>query len=140
MALIIVRLIWLRLSPAPALPGVFTDKERKLVKALQGSLYLLMLLMTLPRLRIQPGMIGKRGHPPVVQPGRRVIRAFPGPRIHNPRFTRMLGVYKLMELLFIALFQFDPVADIGTIKAGNELFGAYGFGVNDIVGEQKIIV
>ena len=43
--LIAVRLAWLRISPAPALPAVFSGKERALVKALQGLLYLFMLLV-----------------------------------------------------------------------------------------------
>ncbi len=47
LALIIVRLAWLRLSPAPALPEVFEGKEKIIVKALQGLLYLLMVLMPL---------------------------------------------------------------------------------------------
>lgn len=45
--LIVVRLVWLRISPAPALPAAFAPKERKLVKALQGILYLLMILVPL---------------------------------------------------------------------------------------------
>lgn len=45
--LIIVRLVWVRLSPPPALPAVFAPKEQRLVKLLQGVLYLLMLLLPL---------------------------------------------------------------------------------------------
>jgi len=45
--LIVLRLIWLRISPAPTLPSVFAPKERILVKALQGLLYLLMILVPL---------------------------------------------------------------------------------------------
>lgn len=47
MLLIIVRLVWVRLSPPPALPAVFEAKEKKVVKMLQGLLYLLMILMPL---------------------------------------------------------------------------------------------
>jgi len=43
--LALIRIVWIRMSPAPALPAVFSDKERKLTKALQGLLYLLMILM-----------------------------------------------------------------------------------------------
>ena len=45
LGLIILRLIWIRISPAPALPAVFAPKERILVKALQGLLYLLMIIL-----------------------------------------------------------------------------------------------
>lgn len=45
--LIVVRLVWLRLSPAPELPAVFEGKERLLVTGLQKLLYLLMLLAPL---------------------------------------------------------------------------------------------
>jgi cytochrome b561 len=43
--LIVLRLVWTRLSPAPALPSAFAPKERVVVKALQGLLYLLMIVM-----------------------------------------------------------------------------------------------
>ncbi|MCW8828217.1 MAG: cytochrome b [Gammaproteobacteria bacterium] len=43
--LIVLRLIWLRVSPAPKLPAAFAPKERIMVKALQGLLYLLMIIM-----------------------------------------------------------------------------------------------
>ncbi len=42
--LLVVRLVWLRLSPAPLLPAVFTPKEKKIVSSVKGVLYLLMLL------------------------------------------------------------------------------------------------
>jgi cytochrome b561 len=45
--LVVVRLLWLRLSPAPALPAAFDARERKIVKALQGLLYVLMILVPL---------------------------------------------------------------------------------------------
>jgi cytochrome b561 len=45
LALIVLRLIWLRISPAPKLPAAFAPKERVVVKALQGLLYLLMIIM-----------------------------------------------------------------------------------------------
>lgn len=45
--LIVVRLAWIRISPAPALPAVFDAKEQKIVKGLQALLYLLMLLLPL---------------------------------------------------------------------------------------------
>jgi len=47
LALIVLRLVWIRISPAPALPSVFAPKERAVVKALQGLLYLLMIVMPL---------------------------------------------------------------------------------------------
>ncbi len=47
LALIVLRLIWIRVSPAPALPSAFAPKERVMVKALQGLLYLLMIVMPL---------------------------------------------------------------------------------------------
>lgn len=43
--LIALRLVWIRISPAPQLPGVFEGKEKMVVKALQGLLYLLMILL-----------------------------------------------------------------------------------------------
>jgi cytochrome b561 len=45
--LVVARLLWLRLSPAPALPALFAPRERAMVKALQGILYLLMVLLPL---------------------------------------------------------------------------------------------
>lgn len=45
--LIIVRLAWIRLSPPPVLPAVFEPKEQKVVKLLQGLLYLLMIFVPL---------------------------------------------------------------------------------------------
>lgn len=45
LVLILLRLVWLRISPAPALPAAFASGERKFVKALQGLLYLLMLVL-----------------------------------------------------------------------------------------------
>jgi cytochrome b561 len=45
--LIVVRLIWMRISPAPELPSAFAPKEKMLVKVLQGVLYLLMVLVPL---------------------------------------------------------------------------------------------
>lgn len=47
LALIVLRLIWIRISPAPALPSAFAPKERVMVKALQGLLYLLMVVVPL---------------------------------------------------------------------------------------------
>jgi cytochrome b561 len=43
--LIAVRLVWLRVSPSPALPAVFEGKERLLVEGLKKLLYLLMLIV-----------------------------------------------------------------------------------------------
>ncbi len=45
LVLIIVRLAWLAVSPAPALPASFEPKEKAVVKALQGLLYLLMIIL-----------------------------------------------------------------------------------------------
>ncbi len=45
MMLIIVRLIWLRITPAPALPSVFNAKEQMLTKGVHKLLYLLMLVV-----------------------------------------------------------------------------------------------
>lgn len=47
MVLLVVRLVWLRISPAPALPDVFTAKEKGIVSGVKGILYLLMLLAPL---------------------------------------------------------------------------------------------
>lgn len=43
--LIIVRLAWLRISPAPSLPAVFTVNETRLVSLVKAALYLLMVLI-----------------------------------------------------------------------------------------------
>ncbi|MDA8383161.1 MAG: cytochrome b [Betaproteobacteria bacterium] len=40
----VLRLAWLRISPAPRLPGEFSRPERRLIKGLQGLLYALMFL------------------------------------------------------------------------------------------------
>ncbi|MDA8095923.1 MAG: cytochrome b [Betaproteobacteria bacterium] len=40
----VLRLAWLRISPAPRLPGAFSKQERRLIKGLQGILYALMFL------------------------------------------------------------------------------------------------
>jgi cytochrome b561 len=45
LVLIVLRLIWIRISPAPALPAVFEPKERMITKAVQGLLYILMILV-----------------------------------------------------------------------------------------------
>jgi len=45
--LIVLRLVWMRINPAPALPSAFEPKERVVVKALQGLLYLLMIVVPL---------------------------------------------------------------------------------------------
>jgi len=47
LGLIILRLVWIRISPAPALPAAFEPKEQKVVKILQSLLYLLMILVPL---------------------------------------------------------------------------------------------
>jgi cytochrome b561 len=43
--LLIARLLWLRLAPAPALPAAFSAKEKRLITGLQTLLYGLMLLV-----------------------------------------------------------------------------------------------
>ena len=43
--LLVARVLWLGLSPAPALPSVFSTTERRLTKGLQSLLYLLMALV-----------------------------------------------------------------------------------------------
>jgi len=43
--LLVIRLAWLRASPAPALPAVLTAIEVKLVKVVKAALYVLMLLV-----------------------------------------------------------------------------------------------
>src|SRR5512143_2611548 len=43
--LAVVRIIWLRISPAPALPSVFPAKEKEVVSSVKGMLYLLMFLV-----------------------------------------------------------------------------------------------
>lgn len=45
MMLVVIRVIWLRISPAPALPAVFTAKEKRVVSSVKGVLYLLMFLL-----------------------------------------------------------------------------------------------
>lgn len=45
--LAVIRIVWLRLSPAPTLPAVFTAKEKRLVASIKGVLYLLMFLVPL---------------------------------------------------------------------------------------------
>ena len=45
LALIIVSLAWIRISPAPALPSVFNAKEQMLTKLVQALLYILMILV-----------------------------------------------------------------------------------------------
>jgi cytochrome b561 len=47
LGLIILRLVWMRVSRAPELPSAFAPKERVVVKALQGLLYLLMIVVPL---------------------------------------------------------------------------------------------
>ena len=47
LALMVFRLVWIRLSPPPALPAVFDAKEKMITKAVQGFLYILMILMPL---------------------------------------------------------------------------------------------
>jgi len=43
--LAIIRIVWIRISPAPALPAVFAQKEQRVVKGIQSLLYLLLILM-----------------------------------------------------------------------------------------------
>ena len=43
--LIMARLVWIKISPAPALPGVFNSKEKGIIKGAQGLLYVLMILI-----------------------------------------------------------------------------------------------
>ena len=45
MVLIIIRLSWVKLSPPPALPHALAAKDQKIAKAMQGILYLLMLVL-----------------------------------------------------------------------------------------------
>lgn len=45
--LIVVRLVWIRISPPPALPAVFEAKEQMVVKLLQAFLYILMIFVPL---------------------------------------------------------------------------------------------
>jgi cytochrome b561 len=47
LGLIIVRLVWIRLSPPPALPTVFDARERMIISAVKGLLYILMILAPL---------------------------------------------------------------------------------------------
>ncbi len=44
MMLIVLRLIWLQISPAPTLPSAFNAKEKLLTKGVHKILYLLMLM------------------------------------------------------------------------------------------------
>jgi cytochrome b561 len=43
--LLVIRIVWLRISPAPVLPAVFTAKEKRVVSSVKGVLYLLMFLI-----------------------------------------------------------------------------------------------
>ena len=43
--LVVLRLVWLRISPAPALPAVFEGKEKMVITGVKGVLYLLMVLI-----------------------------------------------------------------------------------------------
>ncbi len=45
--LAVIRLIWIRISPAPALPDAFAAGEKRLTKGIQSLLYLLMVLVPL---------------------------------------------------------------------------------------------
>lgn len=45
MLLVVVRVVWLRISPAPQLPAVFTAKEQRVVNSVKAGLYLLMFLV-----------------------------------------------------------------------------------------------
>lgn len=45
LALVVLRMLWLRISKAPALPRAFSVREQFLVNGLQTLLYLLMLLV-----------------------------------------------------------------------------------------------
>ena len=47
MVLIIARLVWLRITPAPALPDVFEAKEQRVVKGIQALLYAVMVIVPL---------------------------------------------------------------------------------------------
>lgn len=43
--LVALRLVWLRISPNPALPAVFEGKERLLIESLKKLLYLMMIVV-----------------------------------------------------------------------------------------------
>lgn len=45
--LAVIRIVWLRISPAPALPPVFTAKEKGVISGVKGMLYLFMFLVPL---------------------------------------------------------------------------------------------
>ncbi|MDH5570711.1 MAG: cytochrome b [Gammaproteobacteria bacterium] len=45
MMLIVARIVWLKITPAPALPAVFDSRERIIIKGVQGLLYVVMLLL-----------------------------------------------------------------------------------------------
>lgn len=45
--LVVVRLLWLRLSPPPVLPAAFTPAEQMLVNGVKALLYVLMILVPL---------------------------------------------------------------------------------------------
>lgn len=47
MVLIVVRLVWIRISPAPALPAVFNAKEQMVTNLVKAFLYILMILVPL---------------------------------------------------------------------------------------------
>lgn len=43
--LFVARVAWLRVAPAPELPAVFDEKERRVIKGVQSLLYVLILLI-----------------------------------------------------------------------------------------------
>jgi cytochrome b561 len=47
LGLLALRLLWVRITPAPTLPSAFAPKEQMVVKALQSLLYLLMIVVPL---------------------------------------------------------------------------------------------
>lgn len=47
MVLIVVRLVWIRVSPAPVLPAVFDAKEQMVTNLVKAFLYILMILIPL---------------------------------------------------------------------------------------------
>jgi acyl dehydratase len=62
-----------------------------------------------------------------LQPGCNLIGSFARSDIDNPRLAGVLVLNKMVQLLFVLIFQQNTVTDIGPVKAGDELCGGRQF-------------
>jgi hypothetical protein len=76
-----------------------------------------------PDARVQPGVIRKSRQAFFLQPACDLIGSIPRSDIDNTRFAGMFAINKIVELLFVLIFEQDTVRDIRTIKAGDKLGG-----------------